>query len=142
LPTAPIRIGATGPDAPRWIACPTRRRPSPQRSADCCYRGDEGKAIEKQAFEGLKNPCRMRKFGIPSTWFEAPHTYGCKVTETDTIYYCDDIEVGRHPTFRLCREKPLFFMINLATGGGWPVDLSRYNGVADMYVDYVRVYAR
>ena len=33
-----------------------------------------------------------------------------------------------------------FFMIDLATGGGWPVDLSRYNGVADMYVDYVRVY--
>ena len=26
------------------------------------------------------------------------------------------------------------------TGGGWPVDLSRYNGLADMYVDYVRVY--
>jgi hypothetical protein len=31
-------------------------------------------------------------------------------------------------------------MIDLATGGGWPVDLCRYNGLADMYVDYVRVY--
>jgi hypothetical protein len=31
-------------------------------------------------------------------------------------------------------------MIDLATGGGWPVDLSRYNGLADMYIDYVRVY--
>jgi hypothetical protein len=30
-------------------------------------------------------------------------------------------------------------LINLATGGRWPVDLSRY-GMADMYVDYVRVY--
>jgi hypothetical protein len=28
----------------------------------------------------------------------------------------------------------------LATGGGWSVDLSRYDGLADMYVDYVRVY--
>jgi hypothetical protein len=35
----------------------------------------------------------------------------------------------------------LFFLVNLATGGGWPVDLSRYNGLADMYVDYVRVYS-
>ena len=27
-----------------------------------------------------------------------------------------------------------------ATGGGWPVDLSRYDGLADMDLDYVRVY--
>jgi beta-glucanase (GH16 family) len=82
----------------------------------------------------------MRKFGIPSTWFETLHTYGCKITETDTVYYCDNIEVGRHPTLPLSKKTPIFFLINLATGGGWPVDLSRYGGVADMYVDYVRVY--
>jgi hypothetical protein len=35
---------------------------------------------------------------------------------------------------------PIFFLVNFATGGGRPVDLSRYNGVADMYVHYVRVY--
>ena len=38
-----------------------------------------------------------------------------------------------------CRERPLFFLVNLATGGGWPVDLSRYDGLADKYLDYVRV---
>ncbi len=32
------------------------------------------------------------------------------------------------------------FMFNLATGGCWPVDLSRYDGLADMYVHFVRVY--
>ncbi len=106
----------------------------------CWNQGEAGKAIETKAFEGMHNPVRMRKFGIPSTWFETFHTYGCKVTETDTIYYCDDIEVGRHATLPLSRKQPLFFMVNLATGGGWPVDLSRYNGLADMYVDYVRVY--
>jgi hypothetical protein len=106
----------------------------------CWNQGDTGRAIETKAFEGMHNPCHMRKFGIPSTWYETFHTYGCKITDTDTIYYCDDIEVGRHPTFQVCRERPLFFMINLATGGGWPVDLSRYDGLADMYVDYVRVY--
>ncbi len=101
--------------------------------------GAAGKAIEKKAFEAMHNPIRMRKFGIPSTWYEAFHIYACKITETDTIYYCDNIEVGRHATLPLSKECPFFFLINLATGGGWPVDLSRY-GVADMYVDYVRVY--
>ncbi|MHB1038244.1 MAG: glycoside hydrolase family 16 protein [Pirellulales bacterium] len=102
--------------------------------------GEAGKAIEKKAFDGMHNPIRMRKFGIPSTWYEAFHTYGCKITETETIYYCDNIEVGRHPTLPLSKEKPFFFLVNLATGGGWPVDLSRYDGVTDMYVDFVRVY--
>jgi Glycosyl hydrolases family 16 len=106
----------------------------------CWNQGEAGKAIETKAFEGLHNPIRMRKFGIPSTWFETFHTYGCKITATDTIYFCDDIEVGRHSTLPLSRKQPLFYMVNLATGGGWPVDLSRYNGLADMYVDYVRVY--
>ena len=103
--------------------------------------GDAGKAIEKKAFDAMHNPIRMRKFGIPSAWFETFHIYGCKITETDTIYYCDNIEVGRHETLPLSRQQPFFFLINLATGGGWPVNLSRCNGQADMYVDYVRVYS-
>jgi len=103
--------------------------------------GEAGKAIEKKAFDGLHNPIRMAKFGIPSAWFETFHIYGCKITGTDTIYYCDNIEVGRHATLPLSKDKPFFFLINLATGGGWPVDLSRYDGLADMYVDYVRVYS-
>ena len=91
-------------------------------------------------FYRTKSPTHMSRFGIPSTWYEAMHTYGCKITETDTIYYCDNIEVVRHPTLPVSKQKPLFFMLNLATGGGWPVDLSRYHGTADMYIDFVRVY--
>jgi hypothetical protein len=106
----------------------------------CWNQGDDGKAIETKAYKAMHNPIRMKKAGIPSTWFETFHVYGCKITKTDTIYYCDNIEVGRHATLPLSKEQPLFFMINLATGGGWPVDLSRYNGLADMYIDYVRVY--
>jgi len=102
--------------------------------------GETGKASERQAFDAMHNPIRMSKFGIPSTWFETFHIYGCKITGTDTIYYCDNIEVGRHPTLSLSKHSLFFFLINLATGGGWPVDLSRYHGLADMYVDYVRVY--
>ena len=106
----------------------------------CWDQGEAGKAIEKQAFDGMHNPIHMSKFGITSIWFETFHTYGCKITETDTIYYCDNIEVGRHATLPRSKQSRFFFLINLATGGGWPVDLSRYNGLADMYVDYVRVY--
>jgi hypothetical protein len=125
--------GGEGPREPNafdtYMICP-----------HCWNQGEAGKAIEKKAFEGMHNPIRMRKFGIPSTWYETFHTYGCKITETDTIYYCDNIEVGRHATYPISKQCPFFFLINLATGGGWPVDLSRYNGLADMYVDYVRVY--
>jgi hypothetical protein len=106
----------------------------------CWQQGESGRAIEKAAFEGMHNPIHMRKFGIPSTWYETFHTYGCKITGTDTIYYCDNIEVGHHATLPLSKQEHFFFLVNLATGGGWPVDLSRYNGLADMYVDYVRVY--
>jgi hypothetical protein len=108
----------------------------------CWDQGETGKAIEKAAFDGMHNPIHTRKFGIPSTWFETFHTYGCKITPAETIYYCDDIEVGRHATLPLSRQGTFFFMVNLATGGGWPVDLSRSHGLADMYVDYLRVYAQ
>lgn len=74
-------------------------------------------------------------------WYDQLHIYGCKITETDIIYYCDNIEVARHEVLPISKTKPFYFMINLSTGGGWPVDLSRYDGVIDMYVDYVRVYS-
>lgn len=82
----------------------------------------------------------MKELGGGATWWETFHTYGCKITKTDTIYYCDNIEVARHPTTRLGKSDSFFFMINLALGGGWPVDLSRYDGRIDMYIDYVRVW--
>jgi beta-glucanase (GH16 family) len=94
---------------------------------------------DKQPGVYQQNP--MTTIGGGSSWWETFHIYGFKITETDTIYYCDNVDMARHPTSRLCKTDPLFFMINLATGGGWPVDLSRYNGVVDMYVDYVRVYS-
>ena len=42
--------------------------------------GDAGKALGDRAFDGLHNPIHMRKLGIPSSWFETFHTYGCKIT--------------------------------------------------------------
>ena len=102
--------------------------------------GSAGNAIADAAFKAMHDPIRMNNLGIPSTWYEAFHTYGVKITATDTIYYCDNIEVGRHKTLPISVHYPFFFLINLATGGGWPVNLSRYDGKVDMYVDYVRVW--
>jgi hypothetical protein len=83
----------------------------------------------------------MTNLGGGASWYQTFHTYGTLITPTDTIYYCDNIEVGRHETTPLSKTDPFFFMINLAVGGnGWPMDLSRYGGTIDMYVDYVRVY--
>lgn len=88
-----------------------------------------------------ENPVKMPNFGIPSAWYETSHIYGCKIEKDYTTYYCDNIEVQKHLTFEYSKTKPLFFLINLATGGGWETDLSRYDGLIDMYVDYVRVYS-
>jgi hypothetical protein len=80
--------------------------------------------------------------GKGSSWFESFHTYGVYVGLDETVYYCDGVPVRRHKTARVSRQYPFYFLVNLAVGGGsrWPIDLSRYNGIADMYVDYVRVY--
>ena len=91
---------------------------------------------------GFYGPIDMRKLpgGGGSSWWEAMHIYGVRIGKEDTVYYGDNIEVARHKTARLSGREPICFYINLATGGGWPVDLSRYDGIADMYVDYVCVY--
>ncbi|WP_375401441.1 family 16 glycosylhydrolase [uncultured Amnibacterium sp.] len=72
-------------------------------------------------------------------WALAWHTYGVRITPSATVYYIDGT-----PTTTIKglvkRSDPYFFMINLALGGGWPIHLSGTNGVADLYVDSVKVY--
>ena len=86
---------------------------------------------------------RMLDLGGRSSWSVTFHTYGLLLTETETAYYLDDIEVLRHPSGELSQTEPFWFLINYAIGGisGWKIDLERYGNVSDMYVDYVRVYA-
>ncbi len=119
--------GGEGPKSPKqtgyWIA------------THYWNQGEEGK---KQ--KGIYQQIKMTEIGGKSSWFSTFHVYGTKITMTDTIYYCDNVEVGRHPTGKLSKTEPWFFFVNLATGGGWPVNLKRYNNTIDMYVDYVRVY--
>ncbi|MBN2762545.1 MAG: glycoside hydrolase family 16 protein [Bacteroidales bacterium] len=83
----------------------------------------------------------MTNIGGKSNWSATFHTYGVLIKPDSVTYYCDNIKVWQHPTTPYLKKSPFYVMINLAIGGGgWPYDLRRYNNVADMYVDYVRVF--
>ncbi len=86
----------------------------------------------------------IMNLGGKSYWSTTFHTYAVYVGLEDTVYYFDDIEVFRHPSGKVSKSSPHFFLINLAIGGisGWPIDLERYENGSDMWVDYVRVYAK
>jgi hypothetical protein len=86
----------------------------------------------------------IMELGGKSYWSTTFHTYAVYVGLEETIYYFDDMEVYRHPTNSVSRDNPHLFLVNLAIGGisGWPINLSRYGEGTDMWVDYVRVYAK
>jgi len=133
------------------------------KSAGC----DELDVIECYGGYGPRNPNHGGKYGVTTHWWgqkemgKAPHsfpdamkmaggsswswtfhTYGLAITETDTVYYFDDVEVLRHPTGPVTKSQDTWFLINYAIAGisGWPYDLERYGNESDMWVDWVRVY--
>jgi hypothetical protein len=67
------------------------------------------------------------------------HTYGASVTPTDITFFIDGRVVATAPQV-VGGGSPMFFMANLALGGGWPVDLRAVQERAVLYVDYVRVF--
>lgn len=85
---------------------------------------------------------QMTEMGGKSNWSTTPHIYGMLIRKDSTIYYLDNLEVWRHATTPYCTDKPFYFMINLAVnvGKNRPLYLKRYDNIADMYVDYVRVF--
>jgi hypothetical protein len=67
------------------------------------------------------------------------HTYGVSISPTDITFFIDGRVVATAPQVE-DGGSPMFFMVNLALGGGWPVDLEAVQERAVLYVDYVRVY--
>jgi beta-glucanase (GH16 family) len=67
------------------------------------------------------------------------HTYGVSVMPTGVTFYIDGHAVATAPQVE-GGGSPMFFLVDLALGGGWPVDLSAVQDRAALYVDYVRVY--
>jgi len=67
------------------------------------------------------------------------HLYGASVDADWIIIYLDRVEIGRTPTPPEHR-RPMFILLNLALGGGWPIDQTP--SPSYMFVDYVRVYTK
>ncbi|WP_062201919.1 glycoside hydrolase family 16 protein [Demequina salsinemoris] len=73
-------------------------------------------------------------------WALRWHTYGVLIHPDGADMYIDGTLVASKS--RLDRDTlPYYFLLNLASGGGWPVDLSTTGKHVEMYVDWVRVYS-
>jgi hypothetical protein len=55
--------------------------------------------------------------GGKSSWSATFHTSPVKLTETDTLYCFDGIEVFRHPSGTITKTEPFWFLVNYAVGG-------------------------
>lgn len=67
------------------------------------------------------------------------HVYGVGVEPTEIVYWIDGKVVARAPQVK-GGEKPMFFLLDLDLGGGYPLRLEPVQNRAAMYVDWVRVY--
>jgi hypothetical protein len=67
------------------------------------------------------------------------HTYGVLVEEDFTTFYFDRSELRKERTPKEAKV-PLYLMVDLALGGGWPID--RTPNPSHLLVDYVRAYAK
>ena len=65
------------------------------------------------------------------------HVYGCLVNADFIHFYYDGVEVANTPT-QPEEKLPLYVMIDLALGDGFPINIP---SPTQMYVNYIRVYA-
>lgn len=70
-----------------------------------------------------------------ATW----HTFGVSVTPTENVFYIDGRVVATAPQVT-GGGAPMFFLVDLALGGGWPVELGGVGDRAALYVDYIRAF--
>lgn len=86
-----------------------------------------------------------RHWAQGNDFFDAPglteefHNYGVMVDESNVTWYFDGIEIGRQKTPEEAKV-PLYMLVDLAMGGGWPID--KAVSPSYMCVDHVRAYAK
>ncbi|MBV9998089.1 MAG: glycoside hydrolase family 16 protein [Verrucomicrobia bacterium] len=66
------------------------------------------------------------------------HVFSCLIDDARIHFYIDANEVWNTPVFPEAKL-PLYVMVDLALGGGWPID--KTPSPSRLLVDYVRVYA-
>lgn len=89
-----------------------------------------GRGGAKSTHEGK----RIKVFGVEEDF----HTYGVLINEDYIIHYFDGIEKDRMDTPDAVKV-PLYPIVNLALGPGWPTDKTPDPGY--MYVDYIKIYS-
>jgi beta-glucanase (GH16 family) len=72
-------------------------------------------------------------------WALMWHTYGVQIRPDGADMFIDGVPVASLDGLER-HDLPYFFMVNMALGGGWPVDLGPTGGELELYVDWVRVY--
>lgn len=82
--------------------------------------------------------CSTPEMALAGNLNENFHRYGVLITEEYISYYLDGIELHRMITPPEAK-RPLFVLINLAMGGGWPID-ENLPSPSTLEVDYLRVY--
>jgi len=91
----------------------------------------------KEAVEDPEPSCRENN-GF-ADWAMAWHTYAVRITPDGATFSIDGLPMSS-PKGLPHSSEPFFFLVDLALGGGWPVDLRPTAGISDMYVDWVHVY--
>jgi beta-glucanase (GH16 family) len=75
----------------------------------------------------------------PGSLYEDFHLYGASIDPEWIIFYFDRVEVGRTPTPPEF-HRPVFILLNLAMGAGWPIDQTP--SPSALLVDYVRAFQK
>ncbi|PWJ55112.1 Beta-glucanase, GH16 family [Quadrisphaera granulorum] len=86
-----------------------------------------------------KLDCRW-DYGRGFDWAAQWHTYGVQVMPDGSARFFVDGRQTAHLDQLGLADQPFFFLLDLATGGGYDVDLAATGQVSDLYVDWVRVY--
>lgn len=71
---------------------------------------------------------------------EGFHNYGLLWTKENVVWYFDGVEIFRRPTPPELQSHAEYLLVNLALGGGWPID--KTPDPSDMWVQHVRAYAK
>lgn len=67
------------------------------------------------------------------------HTYGVMIDEEELTYYFDGTATQTIKAPETVKV-PMYMIVNLAMGGGWPIDKTTSPGY--MYVDHIRAYSK
>lgn len=87
---------------------------------------------------GEKHTADGKVFAVPGMTDDF-HRYGVLVNANDSVFYFDGVELRRIKTPEEAKV-PLYLLVNLALGSGWPID--KTPNPSYLYVDYVRAYAK